>query len=71
MRSIKKYKEELFKVLDQIPENKIIELFDFAQFLMSQSAQSSKSSVDKEFLLLQQKSLSKVWDNPEEDVYEL
>ena len=35
----KKYKEELSKVLDQMPENKIIELFDFAQSLMGQSRQ--------------------------------
>lgn len=71
MLALKQYKTELSKVLDQLPEDKIIELIDFAKFLSSQYNQTSKSSVDEWALILQQKSLSRIWDNQEEDVYEL
>ena len=71
MISKKEYKTILSNVLDHLPKDKIMELYDFAIFLKNQYGLSSTSSTDKGSLLLQQKSLSKIWDNQEEDVYEL
>jgi len=71
MISKKQYKTILYNVLEHLPEDKIIELFDFAIFLKNQYGLPATLSIDKGSLLLQQKSLSKIWDNQEEDVYEL
>lgn len=46
----------------------IIPIQKYRQF---QGSYLPKSQVDKKLLHLQQKSLSKIWDNPEEDIYEL
>ena len=67
----KRYETELIKVLDKLPEEKAIELIDFGKFLLSQYPYTSKSQIDESSLLLQQKSLSKIWDDPEENVYDL
>ncbi len=67
----KRYETELIKVLDKLPEEKAIELIDFGKFLLSQYPGTSKSQIDESSLLLQQKSLSKIWDDPEENVYDL
>ncbi len=67
----KRYETELIKVLDKLPEEKVIELIDFGKFLLSQYPDKSKSQIDEGSLLLQQKSLSKIWDDPEENVYDL
>ncbi|MBU1615104.1 hypothetical protein KJ693_07305 [bacterium] len=39
--------------------------------LIKESDKVLKSQIDESSLLLQQKSLGKIWDNPEEDIYEL
>jgi hypothetical protein len=67
----KRYETELIKVLDKLPEEKAIELIDFGKFLLSQYPGTSKSQIDESSLLLQQKSLSKIWDDSEENVYDL
>ncbi|MCH8317584.1 MAG: DUF2281 domain-containing protein [Bacteroidetes bacterium] len=71
MSALEKYKIELTEALTNLPEEKVVELIDFVRFLDNQYSRKSKSAVDKNFLILQQKSLGKIWDNPEEDVYEL
>ena len=71
------YKEDLLKVLDVLPEQKISQLIEFASFLMfshpkrHQHKKNISTTIDKQCLLMQQKSLSEIWDNPEEDIYDL
>jgi hypothetical protein len=71
MPQLKQYEMELIKVVDKLPEDKVLELIDFAKFLKSQYIDASRSQIDKSSLLLQQTSLSKIWDDPEEDIYDL
>jgi len=71
MLKLRQYEKELIKVVDKLPEDKVIEVIDFAKFLKSQHSGTSKSQIDESLLLLQQKSLSKIWDSSEEDIYEL
>lgn len=71
MPQLKQYELELIKVVDKLPENKVLELIDFAKFLKSQYIGTPRSQIDKGSLLLQQTSLSKIWDDPEEDIYDL
>jgi hypothetical protein len=62
---------ELAEILQQLPEEKVAELIDFAKFLLTRYVQKSNSQIDESALLLQQKALAKIWNDPEEDVYEL
>ena len=71
MLKLRHYEKELIKVVDKLPEDKVIEVIDFAKFLKSQHPGTSKSQIDEGSLLLQQRSLSKIWDSPEEDIYDL
>jgi len=71
MLKLRQYEKELIKVVDKLPENKVLEVIDFAKFLKSQHYNSSKSQIDESSLLLQQRSLGKIWDSPEEDIYDL
>lgn len=71
MKNIKEYEETLSKVLEQLPEGKVVEVIDFATFLLNQYAHTGASHVDTASLLIQQKALKRIWDNPEEDIYEL
>jgi len=71
MLKLKQYENELIEVIDKLPEDKVIEVIDFAKFLKSQHPHISKSQIDDSSLFLQQKSLSKIWDSPEEDIYDL
>ena len=71
MLPINQYKAGVSKILERLPKAKVVELFNFAKFLRSQYSEKSTLWIDEGPLLLQQKSLSKIWDNPEEDVYEL
>jgi hypothetical protein len=67
----KQYERELIKVIDKLPEDKVLEVIDFAKFLESQHSDTSKSQIDESSLLVQQRSLGKIWDSPEEDIYDL
>ena len=67
----KKYKKELSMIIDNLPIKKVIELFDFAQFLDSQYSIEENSAIDENSLMIQQQSLKKIWDDPDEDVYKL
>lgn len=71
MLSVQEYKTKIVGIIDQLPEEKIEELFDYAEFLSSRSSKQTKSAVNKESLMLQQESLKKIWDHPKEDIYEL
>ncbi len=70
MLKVRQYEKELIKVVNKLPEDKIIEVIDFAKYLKSQHPGTSKSQIDESSLLLQQRSLSKIWDSPEEDIYD-
>ncbi len=70
MLTMRQYKTDLSKMLENLPEEKIIELVDFAKFLTNQCSET-ESLVDKCSLLLQQKTLEHIWDSLEEDIYEL
>ncbi len=69
MSTVQVYEKELAGILKDLPDDKAGELLDFARFLVYKY--TSKSQIDKGALLLQQKALNKIWDNPDEDIYEL
>ncbi len=71
MLKLKQNEIELIKLVDKLPDDKVLEVIDFARFLKSQQSRTSRSNIDESSLLLQQKSLSKIWDSPEEDIYDL
>ncbi len=71
MLKLRQYEKELIKLVDKLPEDKVLEVIDFAKFLRSQHFDTSKSQIDESSLLLQQRSLGKIWDSPEEDIYDL
>ena len=71
MLSVQEYKFKIEIIIDQLPEEKVEELFDYAAYLNDRYVKQSKSATSEESLLLQQESLKKIWDNPEEDIYEL
>ncbi|MBI5554426.1 MAG: DUF2281 domain-containing protein [Elusimicrobia bacterium] len=71
MAATKLYEKDLINIFERLPEDKANELLEFAHFLAFQYSKKPSSKVDKAALLLQQKALSKIWDNPEEDIYEL
>ena len=62
---------ELAEILEQLPDEKIAQIIDFGKYLLTRYAKQSNSQIDESALLLQQKALNKIWDDPEEDVYEL
>lgn len=71
MLTRRQYQTDLTKMLEMLPEDKIVELVDFARFLTNQYSKKAESAIDKSSLLLQQNALNHIWDNPEEDIYEL
>ena len=77
MLPVQEYKLKIDNIIEQLPEEKVEELLDYAIFLSSRySGQMKqpdqiKSAVNEESLILQQESLKKIWDHPEEDIYEL
>ena len=62
--------KEIIEVLRQLPESKIDEVLDFVEYLQNKSEREC-SGIDRTSLQLQQESLKKIWDSPEEDLYEL
>ncbi len=77
MLAVQEYKLRIDSIIEQLPEEKVEELLDYATFLSSRYSrqmkqpEQAKSGVDEESLMLQQESLKKIWDHPEEDIYEL
>ena len=68
---IKEYKNNMLTMINKLPDNKIIELFDYMKILLQQHPYERKTLIDEDSLLMQQKSLNNIWDNKEEDLYEL
>lgn len=64
------YRNELLHLLDFLPENKLVELCDFAKFLAYQYP-AADTQIDDASLRLQENTLKRIWENPEEDIYEL
>jgi hypothetical protein len=62
---------ELAEIMERLPEEKVVEVVDFAKFLLARYWQGANSQIDESSLLLQQKAVARIWDDPEEDVYEL
>ncbi len=71
MQNVTHCKTELLQLINDLPEEKIMELFDYARFLVSEYYRRRVSQIDQDSLLFQQQALSKIWDNAEEDLYEL
>ena len=70
MNTVQAYKIKIDSIIDRLPEAKVEELLDYAAYLGSiYSYPQEKGAEDS--LLLQQEALKKIWDHPEEDIYEL
>jgi len=65
------YKIKINRIIEGLPEAKIEELLDYATYLNARYSGQTESEVDKGSLILQQEALKKIWDDPEEDIYEL
>jgi hypothetical protein len=74
MQPANEYKLRIDSIIDRLPDEKVEELLDYADFLIARySGQMGqiKSGIDDDSLILQQESLKKIWDHPDEDIYEL
>lgn len=63
------YKETIAKQLDDLSPELIREVIDFIEFLKTKRLKTN--GVDFNTLLVEQESLSRIWDSESEDVYEL
>jgi len=63
------YKGTITRQLEDLSPELIEEVIDFIEFLKIK--RMKKSGVDSNSLLLQQESLSRIWDRESEDLYEL
>jgi hypothetical protein len=70
MKTAYAYKIKIDSIIDRLPEAKVEELLDYASYLGSRYS-PPQEGVTEESLLLQQEALKKIWDNPEEDIYDL
>ncbi len=63
-------KVEILELLEQLPDSKMEEVLDFVEYLKIKD-EGTSSGIDESSLRLQGKSLRKIWNSPEEDLYEL
>ena len=63
------YKETILKELEGLTPELIQEIIDFIKFLKVKEVK--KTSVDYNSLLIQQRSLGRIWDIESENLYEL
>ena len=63
------YEETIKKKLQDLSPELLEEVIDFIEFLKIK--RMKKDHIDVSSLLLQQESLSRIWDSENEDVYEL
>ena len=63
------YKETIIRQLEDLSPELIQEVIDFVEFLKTKRMKTS--GADPDSLLLQQESLSRIWDSKSEDLYEL
>jgi hypothetical protein len=61
--------DHIIRSIETLPPNKIEEVIHFINVLKAKPS-GKKSAVNESYLLLQQASLSKIWED-EEDLYEL
>ena len=63
------YKEIVMKDIEELTPELIQEVIDFIEFLKDK--RMKKTGVDYNSLLIQQESLSRIWDAESENIYEL
>ncbi len=63
------YKETILKELEGLTPELMQEVIDFIKFLKIK--EMNKTSVDYNSLLIQQRSLGRIWDIESEDLYEV
>jgi hypothetical protein len=63
------YEETITKKLQDLSPELLEEVIDFIEFLKIK--RMKKDHIDVNSLLLQQESISRIWDSENEDVYEL
>ncbi len=63
------YEETITKKLQDLSPELLEEVIDFIEFLKIK--RMKKGHIDVSSLLLQQESISRIWDSENEDVYEL
>jgi hypothetical protein len=71
MLGVQEYKLKIDRIIERLPESKVEELLDYATYLSTRYSKQTKSWIDASSLILQQEALKKIWDDPEEDIYEL
>ena len=71
MTPVQEYKMKIERIIDRLPNSKVLELMDYADYLSSKYLKKENSAVDEESLILQRESLKNIWDDPKEDIYEL
>ena len=69
MSTLTNHKELIIKDLEELSPELVQEVIDFIEFLKIK--RMKKTGVDYESLLLQQESLSRIWKEKSEDLYEL
>ena len=65
----KQFMNEFLHFLDILPDNKIVELYDFARFLAYEYP-NKDTQIDEASLRVQEMALKNIWGDPEEDIYE-
>ncbi|MGR3176163.1 MAG: DUF2281 domain-containing protein [Candidatus Scalindua sp.] len=63
------YKETIIKEIEGLTPELTQEVIDFIEFLKIK--RMKKPGINHNLLLLQQESLSRIWDSESEDLYEL
>jgi hypothetical protein len=71
MLGVQEYKLKIDRIIERLPESKVEELLDYATYLSTRYSKQTQSWIDASSLILQQEALKKIWDDPEEDIYEL
>jgi hypothetical protein len=69
MSDLINHKELIIKDLEELSPELVQEVIDFIEFLKIR--RMKKTGVDYESLILQQESLSRIWEEASEDIYEL
>jgi hypothetical protein len=71
MLGVQEYKLKIDRIIERLPESKVEELLNYATYLSTRYSKQTQSWIDASSLILQQEALKKIWDDPEEDIYEL
>ncbi len=73
MLSLQDYKVRIAKIIDRLPDQKVIELMDYAAFLSSRYGDSkgTDKGMDDDTLMMQSDVMKSTLTNPQEDIYKL